>query len=127
MDEKMSTQEFMKVMMAKFEEQQKALESLRKEQESPKETSKKVSSTKEKSDFSFKVEEQLVALSKPDKDGMTLEFNLVSFNSGKAMYDIRKWNEDHTKMGKGVRFDANAADLLMKALQSELEEGAPFL
>lgn len=31
-----------------------------------------------------------------------LELNLVSWNNQKPKYDLRPWNSDHTKCGKGV-------------------------
>ncbi len=36
------------------------------------------------------------------KDGWNRELNLVSWNDRMPKYDIRDWNEDHTKMGKGI-------------------------
>lgn len=31
-----------------------------------------------------------------------LELNLVSWNNQKPKYDLRPWNSDHSKCGKGV-------------------------
>lgn len=31
-----------------------------------------------------------------------MELNMVSWNGGKAKFDLRSWNSDHTKMSKGV-------------------------
>lgn len=36
------------------------------------------------------------------KSGWTKELNVVSWNGGPPKYDIREWNEDHTKMSKGI-------------------------
>ncbi|MDE1549900.1 YdbC family protein [Jeotgalibaca caeni] len=36
------------------------------------------------------------------KNGWTKELNVVSWNGGQPKYDIREWNEDHTKMSKGI-------------------------
>lgn len=36
--------------------------------------------------------------------GWTRELNLVAWNDNPAKYDIRDWNEDHTKCGKGLTF-----------------------
>lgn len=34
--------------------------------------------------------------------GWNLEFNVVSWNGDEPKYDIRPWNEDHSKCGKGI-------------------------
>lgn len=40
------------------------------------------------------------------KNGWVKEVNLVSWNGGEPKYDIRSWNSDHTRMGKGVTLSA---------------------
>ncbi len=37
-----------------------------------------------------------------DLKGWTRELNLVSWNGAEAKYDIRNWDEGHSRMGKGV-------------------------
>lgn len=34
--------------------------------------------------------------------GWAKELNIVSWNDGEPKYDIRDWDPDHEKMGKGV-------------------------
>ncbi|NLG81832.1 MAG: hypothetical protein GX490_04860 [Bacilli bacterium] len=34
--------------------------------------------------------------------GWTKELNLVSWNSKEPKYDLREWNPEHTRMGKGI-------------------------
>lgn len=34
--------------------------------------------------------------------GWKLEFNIVKWNDEEPKYDIRPWNEDHSKCGKGI-------------------------
>lgn len=34
--------------------------------------------------------------------GWNLEFNIVKWNDDEPKYDIRPWNEDHSKCGKGI-------------------------
>jgi hypothetical protein len=48
----------------------------------------------------FEIEEKLGVLS--SRTGWTKELNLVSWNSRKAKADIREWDEEHQKMGKGI-------------------------
>ena len=51
-------------------------------------------------------------------NGWTKELNFISWNEREPVYDIRSWNEDHTKMGKGITI--SSAEL--KKLQSLLNE-----
>lgn len=52
-------------------------------------------------EFTFEIEEHLLTLS-TSENGWTKELNRVSYNGAEAKWDIRSWNPDHTKMGKGV-------------------------
>jgi hypothetical protein len=53
----------------------------------------------------YEIKENLGILSESAK-GWTKEINLVSWNDYPAKYDIREWDPDHLKMGKGVTFSA---------------------
>ena len=35
-------------------------------------------------------------------NGWVKELNLISWNNREPVYDIRTWNEDHTRYGKGI-------------------------
>ncbi len=35
-------------------------------------------------------------------NGYTKELNFISWNNREPVYDIRTWNQEHTKYGKGV-------------------------
>ena len=37
-----------------------------------------------------------------DTKGWTRELNKVAWNGGPVKFDIRNWDEEHQKMGKGV-------------------------
>lgn len=50
-------------------------------------------------------------------NGWTKELNYVSWNDREPVYDIRAWNEDHTKMGKGVTVTAGEMEKLKKILE----------
>lgn len=67
-------------------------------------------------DFSFEIEEQLLVLSENEK-GWTKELNRVSFNGAPAKYDIRTWNPDHTKMGKGITLTNEEFQVLLDAFK----------
>lgn len=37
-----------------------------------------------------------------EKGAWNLEFNVVSWNGEEPKYDIRPWNADHSRCGKGI-------------------------
>lgn len=49
----------------------------------------------------FEIIEHVGILSSSSK-GWHTEVNVISWNGNAAKYDIRPWNEDHTKCGKGI-------------------------
>ena len=53
----------------------------------------------------FEIYKHIAAISKPN-NGWTKELNYISWDSREPVYDLRTWNEDHTKMGKGVTITA---------------------
>lgn len=61
----------------------------------------------------FEIVERLVVL-KDRKPAWDLELNIVSWNGGEPKYDIREWNEDHTRCGKGVTLDEEALKKLVE-------------
>lgn len=52
-------------------------------------------------ELKFEITEQIGVLSENAK-GWTKELNKVSWNERPAKYDLREWNPDHTRMGKGI-------------------------
>ena len=52
-------------------------------------------------EFTFEIIEQIAVLAE-ERSGWTKELNKVSFNGGEPKFDIRTWDPEHTKMGKGV-------------------------
>lgn len=57
---------------------------------------------KKKNDFSFEIVKHCGNLSEPKSSGYTKELNYVSYSGAAPKWDIREWNEDHTKMSKGI-------------------------
>ena len=53
-----------------------------------------------------------------NKNGVSLELNLVKWGSGSAKYDIRKWEYDSPQ--KGVTLSREEAEILYLALGQEL-------
>ena len=66
-------------------------------------------------DFKFEITEHLGTLSTNAK-GWTREFNKVSWNGRAPKYDIRDWDENHEKMGKGLTFSPEDIEKLKELL-----------
>lgn len=54
-------------------------------------------------DFSFTVHEKIAAFGEENENGYKLALTKTSFCNREAQYDLRPWNKDFTKMGKGIR------------------------
>jgi len=52
-------------------------------------------------EIKYEIEENVGVLSEGSK-GWTKEINLISWNGREAKFDIREWDPEHVKMGKGV-------------------------
>lgn len=51
-------------------------------------------------DIKYEISERIAILS--EKGGWTKELNKVSWNGRSAKFDLRDWNHDEGKMGKGI-------------------------
>lgn len=67
-------------------------------------------------DFKYEIKKNIEVLSE-GKNGWTKEVNLVSWNGKPAKLDIRDWNHEECKMGKGVTLTYDEAQLLKEALE----------
>lgn len=70
-------------------------------------------------DIKFEIKETAGVLSESAK-GWKKELNLISWNDKEAKYDIRDWDSEHKKMGKGVTFTIEELKKL-KELLNELD------
>ncbi len=66
-------------------------------------------------DFEYEVVETIAVLS-TQKNGWKKELNLVSWSNREPVYDIRSWNPDHTRMGKGVTLSEEEFAVLKETL-----------
>ena len=66
-------------------------------------------------DITFDITEKFGVISESAK-GWTKELNLVSWNGRPSKYDIREWDPDHEKMGKGLTFTKEEARRLRDIL-----------
>ncbi|MGO4886307.1 YdbC family protein [Anaerobacillus sp. MEB173] len=70
-------------------------------------------------EIKFEIQEQLGVLSESPK-GWKKELNLISWNGRQPKYDLRDWDPDHTKMGKGMTFSKEEL-IQLKKLLNELD------
>ena len=52
-------------------------------------------------DIKYEIKENVGTISESSK-GWKKELNLISWNGNADKYDIREWDPDHKKMGKGI-------------------------
>ncbi len=52
-------------------------------------------------DVKYEIVQNIGVLSESEK-GWKKELNLISWNGNEPKYDLRDWNQDHTRMGKGI-------------------------
>lgn len=82
----------------------------------------KSNSANRNDDFYFDIVEHLgVIYEKPN--GWKRELNLVSYGGKAAKYDIREWDEEHTRMSKGITLHKEEVKNLLDLLNSKAEEG----
>ncbi len=68
-------------------------------------------------DIKFEIKETVGVLSESAK-GWKKELNLISWNDKEAKYDIRDWDLEHKKMGKGVTLTKEELKDLKELLNS---------
>lgn len=66
-------------------------------------------------ELKFEIIKSIGVLSE-SSNGWKKEVNIVSWNSGDPKYDIRSWNQDRTKMGKGVTLSSAEIEKLRELL-----------
>lgn len=62
--------------------------------------------------YEYEIVEHLCDLGDANEKGWKKELNIVKWNGGEERYDIRSWNADHTKMGKGISLSWDEACLM---------------
>ena len=68
-------------------------------------------------DFTPPVIEKELGVLSESKAGWKLERNFVSWGGRPAKYDIRSWDPEHNKMGKGVTLSKDEMAALKEALK----------
>lgn len=75
---------------------------------------------RENYDMDWEIKQHIGILSKNDKSGWRRELTLTSWNRNPAKLEIREWNEDYTKAGKGMTFTDEEVGTL-KAILNNLK------
>lgn len=65
--------------------------------------------------FQFQIVQNIAVLS-TERSGWTKEINLVSYNDAPPKFDIRSWDPNHEKMGKGVTLSHEEMKTLLDAM-----------
>ncbi len=68
-------------------------------------------------DIKFEIEKELGTIAESAK-GWTKELNFISWNGKEAKYDIRDWDSQHKKMGKGITLSIEDIKKLKDILNS---------
>lgn len=68
-------------------------------------------------DIKFEIKRSIGVIGEGTR-GWNKEVNLVSWNDRKPKLDIRDWDENHEKMGKGVTLNKSEVMELQKLLNS---------
>lgn len=63
-----------------------------------------------------------IAVLSPQQSGWQLELNEVVWNDDPPKLDLRRWNGEHERKGKGVTLTRKEARSLLATLEKELEE-----
>lgn len=69
-------------------------------------------------ELKFEITERIGVLSENSK-GWTKELNKVSWNEREPKYDLREWNPDHSRMGKGITLTDEEVETLKAILNGE--------
>ena len=66
------------------------------------------------SDFSYNIISHIATIS--ERGSWALELNLISWAGRPATFDLRKWNDDHSRMSKGISLTRDEVKALTKYL-----------
>jgi len=75
---------------------------------------------KNNGDVTFEVVKELGVLSE-GKNSWSKQTNIVKWNGGEPKLDIRDWNEDRSRMGKGVTLSYDESQLLKDILDQDID------
>ncbi len=66
-------------------------------------------------EFKYDIVKTIGVVSQPN-NGWIKELNLISWNNREPVYDLRTWDENHERMGKGITLTADDLKSLKELL-----------
>ena len=75
---------------------------------------------KGKVEIKFEISNELGVISEGSK-GWNLEFNRIMWNGNDPKYDIRTWELDHVRMGRGVTLTEDELRRLKELIDKEIQ------
>ena len=76
---------------------------------------------KKNKEVTFEIVQEIATLATNSK-GWSKELNYVSWNDGQPKFEIRCWDAEHTKAGKGVTFTEEELSALRYVLNELFED-----
>ena len=73
-------------------------------------------------DVKYEIKETVGTISTNEKTKWAKELNLISWSGKDAKYDIRDWDPEHEKMGKGVTLTEDELKALYDILSGMFKE-----
>lgn len=73
----------------------------------------------ETKEFTFEITRHIGVVSENEQSGWKRELNFVSWNERPAKLDLRDWNPEHSKAGKGITLTDEEAKRLLDLLAEE--------
>ncbi len=73
-----------------------------------------------KADIKYEIIENVAVISE-SSSGWKRELNLVSWNGREPKYDLRDWDANHLRMGKGITLTKDEVESLREALDKVKE------
>lgn len=70
-------------------------------------------------EIKFEIKKHLGVLSNKGPDAWNTELNVVSWNEGAPKFDIRSWDPEHEKCGKGITLSGDEMKELRKILNGD--------
>lgn len=64
-------------------------------------------------EVTFEIVEHIGNIAPTNENGWTKELNRVSWNGGEIKFDIREWDEAHTRMSRGLTFSDSEMNTLL--------------
>lgn len=80
----------------------------------------KKSNTTTENTVTFEIVKNIAVL-RTSPAGWTRELNIVKWGDREPAFDVRDWNPDHTKMGKGLAFSEEELRTLCTAFITHIE------